>query len=331
MILILTSVNDAHADEVVAILRDRGATFMRFDPACFPREATISLSYSSTGATRWALRTGDHDVDLDQIRTLWYRRPGVPTAQSSITDTRAKDMVELECKQLLDNLWLSLDRSQWIPGPPHVIRAAGMKARQLKLAGALGFCMPPTLVTNDPKELLQFFKQHAGHIVSKPLGVGFGKTMIDEYVRYTDMVTTRDIAHASSLRLCPMIFQAYVPKRVELRITVVGTRVFAAEIDSQASHHTRFDWRRYDQHETEHRAHSLPPELTARCVELTRALGLSYGAIDMILTPDDRYVFLEINPNGQYAWIEDATGFPIHESICDLLMQDDAMSLRAVS
>src|SRR5439155_14491583 len=93
------------------------------------------------------------------------------------------------------------------------------------------------------------------------------------------------------------------------------------EIHSQATNHTRYDWRRYDFCKTPHRPHALPAEVQARCVRLVRRLGLCYGAIDMVLTPDGRYVFLEINPNGQYLWIEQETGLPISDAICDLLMQ----------
>src|SRR5207249_969990 len=114
--------------------------------------------------------------------------------------------------------------------------------------------------------------------------------------------------------------QSYVPKHVELRITVVGQLVFAAEIHSQESNHTRYDWRQYDFYETPYFVHKLPSAVASRCVQLVERLGLCYGAIDMILTPDERYVFLEINPNGQYLWVEEATGLPISEAICNLLM-----------
>jgi glutathione synthase/RimK-type ligase-like ATP-grasp enzyme len=110
-----------------------------------------------------------------------------------------------------------------------------------------------------------------------------------------------------------------VPKRVELRITVVGDQVFAAEIHSQKAKRTRIDWRRYDLAHTPHYPHTLPDEVRRSCVELVRRLGLCYGAIDMVLTPDGRYVFLEINPNGQFLWIEQLTGMPISDAICDLL------------
>src|SRR5439155_26701150 len=145
----------------------------------------------------------------------------------------------------------------------------------------------------------------------KLAGFAFHKTVgADTFTRYTEVVSKRDVGYAASLQYCPMILQAYVPKRLELRITVVGRQVFAAEIHSQQTHHTRHDWRRYDLVHTPHRPHDLPEDVRRLCLRLVERLGLCFGAIDMVLTPEGRYVFLEINPSGQYAWIEELTGLP---------------------
>jgi glutathione synthase/RimK-type ligase-like ATP-grasp enzyme len=224
---------------------------------------------------------------------------------------------------VMQSLW-SMLTDAWLPGRPLAVRQAEQKAFQLKLAGDLGFELPPTLITNRPADLVDFYREHDGLIVSKQAATAFPATIGFGMVRFTELVTTRDIAHAQSISYCPMIFQAYVPKRVELRITVVGTRVFAAEIHSQANNRTRHDWRRYDLDRTPHLPHDLPHDVSAKCVRLVEELGLRYGAIDMIVTPDERYVFVEINPNGQYLWIEHQTGLPISEAICDLLLAEEA-------
>ncbi len=185
----------------------------------------------------------------------------------------------------------------------------------------MGLELPPTLVTNCREEFLDFYGQHNGNVVGKLTGPAFDRTVgTDNFCRYTEVVSKRDVAYAASLQYCPVIFQAYVPKRLELRITVVGQQVFAAEIHSQQTHHTRHDWRRYDLGNTPHFPHVLPPEVHQQCVRLVKRLELCYGAIDMILTPEGRYVFIEINPSGQYLWIEQQTGLPISEAICNLLM-----------
>lgn len=323
MILILSAQDDQHADHVEAELLQRDVAFLRFDPATFPRETKITVSHSCAGRSRYMLQTGEDCVDLRRLRAVWYRRPGRPVAHASITEGEGRQFVEQECSTLVQDLWSALD-CFWLPAAPSAVRQAGLKALQLKVAGELGFDLPPTLITNNVAELLEFYRQHNGHIVSKLVGNAFLGTVGNRFVRYTEMVTTRTIAHAHAIEYCPMIFQAYVPKRIELRITVVGRRVFAAEIHSQTSNHTRVDWRRYDNFGTPHFPHVLPNDIAQRCLGLVSRLGLYYGAIDMIVTPFGQYVFLEINPNGQYLWIEQVTGLPITSALCDVLMGDQA-------
>jgi glutathione synthase/RimK-type ligase-like ATP-grasp enzyme len=319
MILILTDATDTHADHLEQKLQRRGATFRRFDPGQFPSKAEISVKYSSTGKTESQLSAGDEQIDLESIKSVWFRRPSPSIAHEEITDDVAREYIAEESKTFMHDAWNAME-CFWLPAPPPVIRKAEFKASQLRLAGSLGFELPPTLFTNNPDAFLDFYREHNGNIVSKIPSSSLYRFIGTRFNRYTQVVSKRDIAHARGIQLCPMIFQAYVPKRVELRITVVGRDVFAAEIHSQHSNHTRHDWRRYDRYQTPYFQHELPRALQSRCIELVERLGLCYGAIDMVLTPDGRYVFLEINPNGQYLWIEEMTGLPISDSICDLLI-----------
>jgi glutathione synthase/RimK-type ligase-like ATP-grasp enzyme len=319
MILILTGDTDPHADLVIEALRQRGAEWVRFNPARFPSGAEIAFSCTAAGQVRSLLRAGEETVDLDRVTAVWYRRPEPPEPHAEITDPGMREYVTEECRFTLNDLWETLD-CRWVPALPSVIRRAEFKAAQLKVAGTLGFELPPTLLTNSPEALLEFYRRHDTDVISKLAGPSFIASFGDQLVRYTDVVSRRDIGYARSVRYCPVLFQAYVPKRVELRVTVVGQTVLAAEIHSQASNHTRHDWRRYDWYQTTYLPHELPREVERRCLELVERLGLSYGAIDLVLTPDDRYVFLEINPNGQYLWIENETGLPISAAVCDLLI-----------
>jgi hypothetical protein len=320
MILVISSSDDAHADHIESMLRVRGAAFMRFDPAMFPAGATITMAYGPAGLKRCSLRAGEQLVELRETRAVWYRRPGLARAHPAIGDGPTRDLVDDECRQFIHALWSSVD-CPWLPGQPATLKQASLKATQLKVAGELGFDLPPTLITNSPDELIEFYRSNHGDIVCKLAGFAMQKALGQTFIRYTEAVSTRDIAHAQSIEHCPMIFQARVPKQVELRITVVGRRVFAAEIHSQTSNHTRLDWRRYDDYTTPYSVHALPSAIEHRCRELVDRLGLRYGAIDMIRTPDGRYVFIEINPNGQYLWIERETGLPISDAICDVLME----------
>jgi glutathione synthase/RimK-type ligase-like ATP-grasp enzyme len=319
MILIVTAPTDPHADAVEGELDRRGASYVRFDPADFPTKASLDVRLGATGLRR-VLRTRETQIDLDAVTAVWFRRPGPSRPDQHLTGWVA-GLVAHESTMMMADLWETLEVFA-MPAPRPVVLRAQYKLRQLQLAAELGFELPDTSIGNDPDALLAMFDTHGGRLVTKQIGpTQLGETPDgDPALRYTEPVRHRDLVHASGLRLCPMIVQAYVPKALELRVTVVGARVFAAAIDSQRANHTRHDWRRYDDANTLTRRFDLPDEVAARCVALTRRLGLCYGAIDLVLTPEGRYVFLEINPSGQYRWIEEATGLPITSAIADLLM-----------
>ena len=188
----------------------------------------------------------------------------------------------------------------------------------LALAARLGFELPDTLVTNDPDAFLAFRRRGGPGLVSKSLApfelVLEGQDHVVSYVR----AVSRDVAGFRSVRHGPVIFQDCVPKQFEVRVTIVGRRVFATQIASQASRAARDDWRHVDDESVGYSPYALP-ERIPRCLHLMDALGLSYGAVDLIVTPDGRHVFLEINPNGQWGWIEDLTGQPISDAVADVL------------
>jgi hypothetical protein len=320
LILILTEAEDVHSDVVEAELRRRGASFCRFDWAEFPREAALSISYSG-GHKSVRLTRAREVIDVTACTAAWLRRPNRPRVSPRIPNPLLRSYAEEECYQVIQDTWNALEVA-WLPGPIHAIRRADNKQLQLQLATALGLEIPPTLMTNDPDEFLEFYRQHEGRIIDKLPSSVFpaSQRRERELMRYTQPITTRDVGYARRLRHSPVLFQAQVPKKFELRITVVGEEVFAAEIHSQSTRRTQLDWRRYDFGHTPHRVHRLPDAIRRACVELVARLGLRFGAIDIIVTPDDRYVFLEINPNGQWLWIEEETGLPIRDAICTELM-----------
>jgi hypothetical protein len=326
MILILTESQDLHANAVESRLRRRGANVCRFDWSEFPRTASLSMDYRG-GRKRVRLKRGGEELELTACTAGWLRRPNKPRVSERISDPLLRSYAEEECFKVIQDTWNALD-IPWLPGPIHAIRGADNKQLQLQLATALGLEIPPTLITNDPDELLEFHRQHGGRIIDKFPSVTMAASQRTggELMRYTQAVTTRDVGYARRLRHAPMLFQAQVPKRFELRITVVGQQVLAAEIHSQATWRTQLDWRHYDWGHTPYRVHRLPDSIRRACLELVSRLELRFGAIDMIVTPDDRYVFLEINPNGQWLWIEDETGLPIADAICATLLEPTGVS-----
>jgi glutathione synthase/RimK-type ligase-like ATP-grasp enzyme len=119
-----------------------------------------------------------------------------------------------------------------------------------------------------------------------------------------------------------MTFQENVPKALELRTIIVGKQVFTAAINSQQLDGATYDWRKEGRalHE-KWQAYNLPEDIEKKLLQLTAYFGLNYGAIDIIVTPDGRHVFLEINPVGEFFWLElFAPYFPISQAIAEILL-----------
>jgi glutathione synthase/RimK-type ligase-like ATP-grasp enzyme len=180
----------------------------------------------------------------------------------------------------------------------------------------LGFNVPEAVITNDPRGFEDFVSRHQA--VAKPLKHALldGET---EKVIFTSRLEKAAGRDPHAIAAAPMILQREVAKRVDVRVTVVGEQVFSAAIHSQGAAASEVDWRQGDGPCLPHEAIELPTDVSLRCAELVKTLGLGFGAIDLIHGRDGAYWFLEINPNGQWAWIETRTGQPIAAAIVDAL------------
>ena len=260
------------------------------------------------------------EINLNNVTSILWRRPAKTKASPALADPNITQYVETSSEEVLGGFFDDLDCFQ-VPASRYVLTHGYAKIPQLTLAAKLGFNLPVTLITNDPSEFLDFYRRHRGQVITKAASARAESWLGPMGTSYARLVRPRDLVHFYDVQLCPLIVQVYVQKALEVRVTVVGSDVFAAEIHSQATRRTRVDWRRYDRTNTPHYVHELPPDIAQLCLDLVRAMGLVYGAIDLILTPEGHYVFIEINPNGEYKWIENLTRLPITNRIVRLLVE----------
>ncbi|MDQ3698553.1 MAG: ATP-dependent carboxylate-amine ligase [Gemmatimonadota bacterium] len=243
-VLILSGADDAHVPYVAAKLEARGVEYLWFDTARFPAQAHMRIGLDQRGVTCRSLRCDGREFDLASVTAVWYRRPGKPEPPAELRDETQRNYSEWTSTHFLEGVWETLD-CQWLPAKPAASRFAHNKVVQLALASRLGFAVPQTLITNEPAAFMEFYGVCDAHLVSKPLRDTEPKRGGEQVFLFTNPVHRRDAQAYQSIRYAPEIFQRYVRKQSELRVTVVGTRVFAAEIDSQGSRVTRHDWRHY--------------------------------------------------------------------------------------
>ncbi len=316
MILIVTNKIDEHADILISELHERDIEFARVNTEDFPMVINGSFSYQKNESdARLTLPIGD--INLSHIKSVWLRRPKPSVIDPKITDPQYERFARLESRSFLDGLWYSMP-CRWV-NSPIANRVAREKVFQLKKAMEIGFTIPNTLITNDPKEAKEFLSSNR-KVVIKTLHSeaivegGKNKTV------FTHLLTEGDTVFVDEVKCAPCILQSYIEKNVELRITVFGERVFAVSLSSQDTKSGQIDWRLALREGLHHEIYDLPHELEQKCVQFVRELGLLFGAIDMIVTPRGEYVFLEINPNGQWLWLEYKTGLPMMDAMIDLLL-----------
>jgi glutathione synthase/RimK-type ligase-like ATP-grasp enzyme len=318
MILAITDARNETANALVSVLNGMGVRWARFNRAEFPERAAMAFDPSRPGDGFLVDEDGDR-IPLAEVASTWVWHPeafrvgpGLPPAQARFL-TRA-------CRCAYGSLLAFLEERSFMVNPGSREARANDKGLQLRLARGLGLQVPDTLVTNDPGQARGFCARHPEVIfkVLNPPRMRDGDQMAWFSTR---LLAPEDLDALDGIRHGPGIFQNRVPKRFDLRVTLVGDRVFPVEIHSQTDPACAVDFRRAWAHgiDLPHRVHDLPGRVRAQCLDLARALGLVYCAMDLVVTPDGEYVFLEVNPSGQYGWIEAATGLPITRALAERL------------
>jgi len=310
--LLITEQFEPTADLLVAELRRREVPCVRWNLDRYPLGSALTFS-ASEGEFTTAIVTDGRRVDLGSVASIWcrgFRPSGLPEHLPEADRLFA----QTEAQRAIDAL-LTTSGALWI-NHPHSNNRANSKPAQLYAAAQLGLQVPPTLISNDPPEIRDFIGRTGGSVVykahSQTLNLEPGKAL------FTGLIGPGELARIDLIRASPGIFQKFIPKAYEARVTVVGDRIFGGRIDSQANAETKIDWR-HRPFDIDKAPIRLPADLEEKILAMMRTFGLVYGAFDFIVTPEGDYVFLEVNPAGQYMWVEAATGMPITAALADAL------------
>lgn len=312
MIIIISHPADDHAQAVQAELAVLGEESVLVDTALFPRHSSLALHYGDPAGCTFRY----HDargglIDLGAARAVWWRRPlpleldpRIPPDEIAFTWT--------ECAEAINGLWHTLP-AFWMndPGRDEV---ATHKSHQLHIAQQVGLDIPRTLITNDPAEAEAFLTALAPEPAVYKC---FSAT--EEHWRETRVIKAEELQLLDRVRLAPVIFQQFIPAQADLRVTVVGGDCFPAAVYPRPGDY-QVDFRMNLQ-QARIEAVELPAPVVEKLHTFMDRLGLVYGAIDLRLTPEGEYIFLEVNPSGQWRFIEKETGQPITAAVARTLVE----------
>lgn len=316
MILIVTYKNDYTADYLINKLNSLNVEYYRLN--C---EDILIQKISISIITSVAVSING----ISRFDSVWFRRVTLPDL--NITATKAEYLYYCtELESFLSNLWLSIKADRWLSLPSNIYQAEN-KLLQLEIALSIGFTIPNTLVSYDYDEIKSFYLSCDEDIIIKPLHSGRIEESQDRCGQiFTSKVKAEDLDVLKGSYPLPNIYQENIPKDIEIRVTVVGNNIFAASVNSKANQDTQTDWRK---EKLKFDSFKLPKDIEEKCISLVKKLNLNFGAIDLIRKPDGEFVFLEINPNGQWVWIETDTGLKISDAIIFFLTtKEDAYHYR---
>ncbi|MFI9423321.1 ATP-grasp ribosomal peptide maturase [Streptomyces achromogenes] len=304
LVLVITSLEDVTADLVIAALNEREVPVARIDPADIGPALTFGARIGP-GAPTWGgrLATASREVELGDVAAVYYRRPTPYSARYGHLPAQQRDFAAAEARHGLGGVLNHLHGATYV-NHPGAVTAADFKPAQLQTAARLGLAIPPTLVTNDVEAARKFAADHGPVIYKTFRGLPRSENV------HTGAIWAQRVDPESfddALAATAHLFQAEIPKTGDVRVTVVGRRVFAQQI---AAPDGALDWRRGDWDQLLHAPIAVPPEVEAALHSYLAAFSLVFGCFDFALIGDgdqaEDWVFIECNPNGQWGWLPDA-------------------------
>jgi hypothetical protein len=306
MLLVFTSAEDATADYLCERLSREEVSHVRLDTDTLLSNVAVGYVDGSP-----SLRVDGRLYRPDDISNVWYRRP--EALKSDRYDDSPESSFALgEWSEALEGFFAHIPSERWMNHPAANF-AASHKLEQLSAATSLGLQVPLSLVTQDSKEAIAFYDRCEGRVIAKPLSVGYVERAdgVDSLI-YTNLVNRPDLDDRESIASCPTLFQRYVEKDADYRITVVDGEIHTAKmIAREVDGSQRCDVRRNNMVDVLSEPAMLPECIATALLKLVGRYELRFGAIDMATTVEGDWIFFEINPNGQWAWLDIASKFDI--------------------
>jgi len=318
MLLIITEKSDLTSDYLIVRLLERNIPFIRLNTEDYTTKFGLDLSINNERLSFVLAYNGEH-ISLQEISGAYFRRPALPNLDGQIIPSQIK-FAQREIETFLSGYFKLIDETKWLNHPKYIF-LSNNKIEQLEVARKIGFTIPDTLITSNTKAIKLFVKNQKS-VIAKAIKHGFYESDDEVYIAFTQQVDNSYLENIDKYATVPMIFQKKIEKVYDIRINVINNKVFATAILSQEHPISQLDWRVWDVCEKFNLRHEpirLPANIEKKCIAINKHFNLNFSAIDMVLSKTGEYVFLELNPNGQWAWIEEITGYPLRDTIIDFL------------
>jgi ATP-GRASP peptide maturase of grasp-with-spasm system len=318
MILILSQNLDLSTSHVIDWIESFGEKVCRvnetdfFDSICF---------ISNNSGFKINLRGKYKEINSDEIKAFWYRRGQIkikhPKGLLDVEDSNLTNWYKTEVQYVKNTIYDSLK---------HIHHVGCISNNRINKNGVLikarknGLSIPETIITNRKKDFLNFKQNSKKDVITKGIKENFTELKDGTHSNhYTQIIKKEDIQSMPET-FGYSLFQFYEEKKFELRIFYLGGRFYSMAIFSQSNEQTKVDFRRYDKAKPNRTVpFSLPKKIEERLNSLMIELNLKSGSIDMIVNKENEYIFLEVNPVGQFGQVSRPCNYYLEREIAKYL------------
>lgn len=327
IILVLTHTKDDCASMVIDKIKNLNANVVRLDTDTFHKDIKCSMYLDAEGKFNGSYTFSDSVISFDQVSTVWNRRIHDPEIDKIFSDP---ELIEWSKEETFWAMNISFTMFQCPVVNPWEVneRLKFNKIFQMRKAAEIGFEVPESCITDEKSSIFSFWNKVGQEMIFKKIRKGlFYLSNGQRVILHTNKISHEKFNEESVERmvLVPIFLQRHIPKKYDVRSIVVGDSIFSFAIHSQEIPEGKIDYRTPGVlgriRDMKHELIDLGEDINKKILKFVNFFGLTFSALDFIITPDDRIVFLEDNPNGQWAWLEQITNVPIAERYAQKLVQ----------
>ncbi len=326
-ILVVADRLDLHADKIVEKLYAKNHEVFRFNFADMLSDTSCHWLLTDQEDMQLIELHGGHTLNLTEVKSALYRKINrVRPIENSTENEAEQSFIHYEVREFYEGI-ARLMNCFWINDPVFLVNSF-WRMPQLSIAKSIGFNVPKSIVTNSPLEMSKFLNSSTNDFCIKRLTNTRVYPSINKGLWTTIINKTDYEEFANATKFCSTFVQEYIPKQFEIRLIVIGNKFFASKIYSQDCKNAIMDWRQGQLDDLKQEPYEISEKIKLLSLKLLKRLGLFFGAFDFIVTPDNNYYFLEVNPTGQWLWLENELGLQISDCFADYLINPPKDGLK---
>ncbi len=321
MIFIVSNDVDVSTNNVIKYLRLYKIPFLRLTESNFIECLNIKISNTQF---EFEFIVNSKKYLFSDIESFWFRKNDLELFKKFTLKSDLKNeyneindyLLSSEILALKEYLIFLLETKTFLG---NINMGDGNKLISFMLAKEVGFIIPETHVSSSLNYLINNYEDK----IIKPIEDSFMLLKNNSWFYTKYELLNKKSFEKKTLKIFPSCIQEYVNKKIEIRVFYIHGKCYSMAIFSQLDESTKVDFRNYNFDKLNRMVpFNLPLSINNKVIKFMKRMGLNTGSIDLILNNDNEYVFLEVNPVGQYGMVQYYCNYNLDSLIFNFLTNE---------